>query len=67
MRKKFYPKDKESSYFMTKKAVLRIRNGNQESGIRCLFDPWNRDPGWVKIIRIRIPDTQHCFFGIEQP
>jgi hypothetical protein len=23
------------------------------SGIRCLFDPWIRDPGWVKI-RIRI-------------
>jgi hypothetical protein len=27
--------------------MLRIR-------IRCLFDPWIRDPGWVKIkIRIR--------------
>jgi hypothetical protein len=20
-----------------------------ESGIRCLFDPWIRDPGWIKI------------------
>jgi hypothetical protein len=27
------------------------------SGIRCLFDPWNRDPDWVKI-RIRIRDEQ---------
>jgi hypothetical protein len=28
-----------------------------ESGIRCLFDPWIWDPGWVKIrSRIRDPD-----------
>jgi hypothetical protein len=27
------------------------------SGIRCLFDPWIRDPGWVKV-RIRIRDEQ---------
>ncbi len=27
------------------------------SGIRCLFDPWNRDPRWVKI-RVRIRDEQ---------
>jgi hypothetical protein len=26
------------------------------SGIRCLFDPWIRDPGWVKV-RIRIRDA----------
>jgi hypothetical protein len=25
------------------------------SGIRCLFDPWIRDPGWLKI-KIRIKD-----------
>ncbi len=25
-------------------------------GIWCLFDPWIRDPGWVKKIRIRIRD-----------
>jgi hypothetical protein len=26
------------------------------SGIRCLFDPWIRDPGWEKVsIRIRDP------------
>jgi hypothetical protein len=29
-----------------------------ESGIRCLFDLWIRDPGWVKKIRIRIWDKQ---------
>ncbi len=28
------------------------------SGIRCLFDPWIRDPGWVKKIRIRIRDER---------
>jgi hypothetical protein len=27
------------------------------SGIRCLFEPWIRDPGWVKI-RTRIRDEQ---------
>ncbi len=26
------------------------------SGIRCLFDPRIRDPGWVKKIKIRDPD-----------
>jgi hypothetical protein len=30
------------------------------SGIRCLFDPWIRDPGWVKKLRfgsgMNIPD-----------
>ncbi len=32
------------------------------SGIRCLFDPWIWDPGWVKI-RIQIRDEQpgSCF------
>jgi hypothetical protein len=29
-------------------AVLRIRIQDPGSGIRCLFDPWIRDPGWVK-------------------
>jgi hypothetical protein len=31
---------------------IRIRNTVMqccESGIRCLFDPWIRDPGWIKI------------------
>jgi hypothetical protein len=29
------------------------------SGIRCLFDNWIRDPGWVKIrMRIRDPDPE---------
>jgi hypothetical protein len=36
----------------------RCRSG---SGIRCLFDPWIRDPGWVKKSRsgpgIRIQDN----------
>jgi hypothetical protein len=37
-------------YTFHRKAVFRIR-------IRCLFDPGNRDPGWVTIkIRIRDPD-----------
>ncbi len=31
--------------------------GGSGSGIRCLFDSWIRDPGWVKIrIRLREPD-----------
>ncbi len=38
------------------------------SGIQCLFDPWIRDPRWVKI-RIRIPDEQPVsyfqFFGLK--
>ncbi len=40
------------------------------SGIRCLFDPWIRDPGWVKI-RIRdeqpdhISETLKQFFGLK--
>ncbi len=35
------------------------------SGIRCLFDPWIRDPGWEKVsIRIRDPGstTRIIFF-----
>ncbi len=32
------------------------------SGIRCLFDPWIRDSGWVKI---RIRDDQKQFFGLK--
>jgi hypothetical protein len=28
--------------------TLRIRIRDLGSGIRCLFDPWIRDPGWVK-------------------
>jgi hypothetical protein len=28
------------------------------SGFRCLFDPWIRDPEWVKKNRVRIRDDQ---------
>jgi hypothetical protein len=35
------------------------------SGIRCLFDPWIRDPGWVKKsesgIRIRVEQPGSYF------
>jgi hypothetical protein len=31
-----------------KSPVLRIRIRDPGSGIRCLFDPWIRDPGCVK-------------------
>jgi hypothetical protein len=44
----FWPLDLGSGAFL-----------NPGSGIRCLFDPWIRDPGWVKIrsrIRMSIPD-----------
>jgi hypothetical protein len=34
--------------------------------IRCLFDPWIRDPGWVKKIRIRIRDEQPGSYGISK-
>jgi hypothetical protein len=34
------------------------------SGIRCLFDPWIWDPGWVKI-RIRIGDEQPVSYFLE--
>jgi hypothetical protein len=37
-----------SGYRTNLKALLRIRIGDPGSGIRCLFDPWIRDPGWVK-------------------
>jgi hypothetical protein len=30
-------------------------NTGSEYGIRCLSDPWIRDPGWIKI-KIRIRD-----------
>jgi hypothetical protein len=29
-------------------SVLRFRIRDLGSEIRCLFDPWIRDPGWVK-------------------
>jgi hypothetical protein len=35
-----------------------------KSGIRCLFDPWIRDPEWVKI-RIWIRDQQPGSFFQE--
>jgi hypothetical protein len=55
--------------------VSELRNQCCESGsgIRCLFDPWIRDPGWVKV-RIRIRDEQpgsyflelrNLFFGLK--
>jgi hypothetical protein len=25
-----------------------VADPDSVSGIRCLFDPWNRDPGWVE-------------------
>ncbi len=25
-----------------------VADPDSGSGIRCLFDPWNRDPGWVE-------------------
>ncbi len=35
-----------------RQASVHIEYGNQRCGsgcgIRCLFDPWIRDPGWVK-------------------
>jgi hypothetical protein len=50
----------------------------QLSGIRCLFDPWIRDPGWVEsqhpYLRSGIRDEQlgsyflelrHHFFGVK--
>ncbi len=39
------------------------------SGIRCLFDPWIRDPGWVKksrwTSRIIFPRAKKQFFGLK--
>ncbi len=43
------------------------------SGIRCLFDPWIRDPGWVKnqdsdpgwTTRIIIPRAEKQFSGLK--
>jgi len=34
------------------------------SGIRCLFDPWIRDPGWVEV-SIRIRDEQPGSYFLE--
>jgi hypothetical protein len=28
--------------------ITSVADPDQGSGIRCLFDPWIRDPGWVK-------------------
>ncbi len=28
--------------------VSSVADPDPGSGIRCLFDPWIRDPGWVK-------------------
>jgi hypothetical protein len=33
-----------------------VADPDRGSGIRCLYDPWIRDPGWVKKIKIRIRD-----------
>ncbi len=36
--------------------VDSVADPDPGSGIRCLFDPWIRDPGWKKVsIRIRDP------------
>jgi hypothetical protein len=39
------------------------------SGIRCLFDPWIRDPGWVRVMRPRnkppgssVPQTSDAIY-----
>jgi hypothetical protein len=43
--------------------VLRIRIQDPGSGIGCLFDPWIRDPGREKVIRIR--DEQPGSYFLE--
>jgi hypothetical protein len=35
------------------------------SGIRCLFDHWIRDPGWVKKVRIKYPRAQKPFIWVK--
>jgi ubiquitin-conjugating enzyme E2 I len=35
--------------------IFKVKTRCSRSGIRCLFDPWFRDPIWVKKIEIRDP------------
>jgi hypothetical protein len=50
-----------------KKDARNSRLANNQccgSGIRCLFDPWIRDPGWVEV-SIRIRDEQPGSYFLE--
>ncbi len=51
----FLIKNQKRKTFFSAVSRNDIPNGIAEFRIRCLFDPWIRDPGWGKI-KIRIRD-----------
>jgi hypothetical protein len=62
--------------FLSSMVICSVADPDPGSGIRCLFNPWIRDPGWEKV-SIRIRDEQpgsyflelrnqfFCFFGVK--
>ncbi len=55
------------SFFEILLQIFRFYNSKQCCGsvIRCLFDPWIRDPGWVKVrIRIRNTDSKRSISNV---
>ncbi len=51
----------QSDKFTYKRIIF---HGGSGSGVRCLFDPCIRDPGWAKI-RIRMNNPDHISKSIE--